>query len=90
MSEFSVLYPISEGSCNGLTIEGEECERSLDGGFLVPSKHVADVLAFIPGLTREKPSDATQVETTEGKKRGRPAKATKETAPESDANQVEA
>lgn len=82
MSDFSTLYPVSEGSCNGLTIEGEECKRTEDGGFLVPAKHVADALAFIPGLTSEKPEAAPVEGEDAPKKRGRPAKVAEEAAPE--------
>ncbi len=62
------LYSREPGLVNGLTVEGEEIPRSEDGGFLVTAAHVADLLAFLPGLTSERPEGIKAPEAVKPKK----------------------
>lgn len=50
-----ILYPIAPGSCNGITVDGGEVPRTVDGGFDVPEIHVPDVIQVVPGLTDVRP-----------------------------------
>lgn len=51
----SILYPIAPDSCNGITVDGVEIQRTADGGFDVPDIHVPDVVQVVPGLTDVRP-----------------------------------
>jgi hypothetical protein len=40
----AILYPVSEGACNDISVDGVNIPRTEDGGFDVPDQHVADVV----------------------------------------------
>jgi hypothetical protein len=52
----AILYPASEGSCNDISVDGENIPRTDDGGFDVPDHLAGVILSSLPGLTTEKPA----------------------------------
>lgn len=79
----AILYPASEGSCNDISVDGENIPRTDDGGFDVPDRLVGIILSTLPGLTTEKPAPAVEAKAP---KRGMKA----DPAPEPAAPAVEA